>query len=100
MAVIIINLKQEMKYIFLLIPFLYSLNTYAQSRFISIDSTKIWINTIGLEDRKTGQPIVVFESGLGTPMDNWDKVLEGVAEKALKEMSSEPLIFYLVKRDL
>jgi len=76
-----------MKYILFLFGLLMSLNIYAQKRFITVDSTKIWINTLGIEDRKEGQPVVVFESGLGTPMGNWDKVLAGVAELA-------PLITY------
>ena len=54
----------------------------AQKRFINMDSTKIWVNTIGLEGRKAGQPVVVFVSGLGTPMGNWDRVLDGVAAMA------------------
>lgn len=53
-----------------------------QKRFISVDSTKIWINTIGTETRMEGQPIVIFESGHGTPMDNWDKVIHGTSELA------------------
>ncbi len=55
---------------------------FSQKRFITIDNSKIWINTIGIENRKEGQPVIVFESGLGTPMDNWDRVLEGVSELA------------------
>jgi hypothetical protein len=63
------------------------LTSFSQMRFITIDSTKIWINTIGLENRKEGQPVIVFESGMGTPMDNWGKVLNGVSNMA-------PLITY------
>jgi pimeloyl-ACP methyl ester carboxylesterase len=63
------------------------LTSYSQMRFITIDSTKIRINTIGLENRKEGQPVIVFESGMGTPMGNWDRVLKGVAELA-------PLVTY------
>lgn len=62
-------------------------NLYSQKRFITVDSAKIWVNTIGIENRKEGQPTIVFESGLGTPMDNWDKVLSGVSELA-------PLVTY------
>ena len=58
------------------------LSISAQERFVTLDSTKIWINTIGLEDRVAGEPVVVFESGLGTPMDNWDWILEDVAKIA------------------
>jgi len=69
------------------VTILISLNTFSQKRFITIDSTKIWINTIGIENRKEGQPVIVFESGLGTPMGHWDKILDGVSELA-------PLITY------
>jgi pimeloyl-ACP methyl ester carboxylesterase len=54
----------------------------SQKRFISIDGTKVWINTIGTEEREENQPVVVFESGHGTPMDNWDSILEGTAKLA------------------
>ena len=60
---------------------------FSQKRFITIDSTKIWISTIGLENRNEGQPVIVFESRAGTPVDNWDRVPEGVAKMA-------PLITY------
>jgi pimeloyl-ACP methyl ester carboxylesterase len=70
-----------------ILVFLVSLNAYSQKRFITIDSTKIWINTIGLENRKESQPVIVFESGAGTPMDNWDRVLDGVSKMA-------PLVTY------
>jgi pimeloyl-ACP methyl ester carboxylesterase len=62
-------------------------NIFAQKRYITVDNTKIWINTIGLENRREGQPVIVFESGAGTPMNNWDKVLDGISEMA-------PLITY------
>jgi pimeloyl-ACP methyl ester carboxylesterase len=68
--------------IILLIGLLCSFNLSSQKRYISIDSTKIRINTMGTENRKEGQPVVVFESGYGTPMGNWDRVLEGVAKMA------------------
>ena len=75
------------KFIVLAASILLSWDIIAQNRFITIDSTKIWINTLGIENRKENQPIIVFESGLGTPMDNWDRVLDGVAKLA-------PLVVY------
>ncbi len=71
-----------MKPILLLITALISTSLFGQKRFITVDHTRIWINTIGIENRKPGQPVVVFESGLGTPMDNWDRVLTDVSELA------------------
>lgn len=51
----------------------------SQKRLIEVDGIQINVNTIGLENRQPGQPVVVFESGLGTPMDNWDSVIEEVS---------------------
>ena len=53
-------------------------NSVAQKRFVELDSTQIWVHTIGLEDRRPGQPVLVFESGTGTPMGHWDKLLDEV----------------------
>jgi pimeloyl-ACP methyl ester carboxylesterase len=64
-----------------------SFSAFTQERFITIDSTKIWINTIGIENRIEDQPVIVFESGHGTPMGHWNRILNGVSELA-------PLITY------
>ncbi|CAA9265289.1 MAG: hypothetical protein AVDCRST_MAG56-2735 [uncultured Cytophagales bacterium] len=61
-----------------LFPFL----SNGQTRFITIDGTKIQIQTKGIESRKPGQPVVVFESGLGTPLGNWDTIFDEVARQA------------------
>jgi len=71
-----------MKYILILCIALITIPTHGQKRFIQIDGKKIWLNTIGLEGRIKGQPVLVFESGLGTPMDNWDRILPGAAKQA------------------
>ncbi len=76
-----------MRLALIVVTILISLNTFSQKRFITIDSTKIWINTIGIENRKEGQPVIVFESGHGTPMGHWDRILNGVSELA-------PLVTY------
>lgn len=66
----------------ILLTLLISTGLSGQKRFITIDGNKVRVNTIGTDNRKAGQPVVVFESGLGTPMDNWDRVLEGVSALA------------------
>ena len=76
-----------MRLVLFTVTILICLNIFSQKRFITIDSTKIWINTIGIENRKEGQPLIVFESGHGTPMGHWDRILDGVSELA-------PLITY------
>lgn len=54
-------------------------NCFSQKRFITVDNTKICVNTIGIENRQKSQPVVVFQSGMGTPMGNWDIILEPVS---------------------
>jgi len=76
-----------MKTILLTILILITFKSFAQNRFITVDNTKIWINTIRTENRKEGQPVIVFENGLGTPMGPWERVLTGVSELA-------PLVAY------
>jgi len=71
-----------MKCTLFLMSFLVGLSVVAQKQFITIDSCKLWINVIGIENRKVGQPVVIFENGHGTPMDNWDRIVENVAELA------------------
>jgi len=60
---------------------------FSQKRFITVDNIRICINTIGLEKRQKDQPVIVFQSGMGTPMGNWETILESVSELA-------PLITY------
>ncbi len=62
-------------------------NCFSQKRFITVDNIKICVNTIGLENRQKGQPVIVFQSGMGTPMGNWEPILESVSKSA-------PLITY------
>lgn len=69
----------------LLFAFLLGLTSFqsgGQSRFITIDGAKIQIQTKGIENRVPGQPVVVFESGLGTPLGNWDTIFDEVARQA------------------
>jgi pimeloyl-ACP methyl ester carboxylesterase len=69
----------------LLLAFLLGLTSFlssGQTQFIAIDGTKIQIQTKGVQSRKPGQPVVVFESGLGTPLGNWDTIFDEVAKQA------------------
>lgn len=53
-----------------------------QPKFVEVDGAKIWVNTLATDIRRPGQPLVVFESGHGTPMGNWDRVIDRVAQLA------------------
>lgn len=68
-----------MKYKLLLTSCCLCFSLFAQKQFITVDSIDIWVNVVGLDNRAEGEPVIVFESGHATPMDNWDKVLEGAS---------------------
>lgn len=70
------------KLILLLSTFLLCTTAFSQEQYIIVDNAKIRVNTIGIENRKTGEPVIVFESGYGTPMGHWGTVLKGVADLA------------------
>ncbi|MEM8523141.1 MAG: alpha/beta hydrolase [Bacteroidota bacterium] len=76
-----------MRNLLFLFLFLANINVFAQKQLINVNGLNINVNVIGLENREEGQPVVVFESGHGVPMDNWNRVLEGVAQLA-------PLVTY------
>jgi pimeloyl-ACP methyl ester carboxylesterase len=48
-------------------------------RTITLDEVAIRVVTAGVEARAPGVPLVVFESGGGTPLETWDGVLGSVA---------------------
>ncbi len=65
-----------MRLIFFIFPgYLCCLFSAAQPRFEIVEGVKIQVNVVGIEKRKTNEPVIVFESGSGTPMGNWDKVI-------------------------
>jgi len=70
-------MKSKMVLLLLLVS---TLPGISQAKFVEIAGFDIWVNAIGLNDRAPGQPLIVLESGLGTPMDHWDRVLEGLSE--------------------
>ena len=53
-------------------------NISAQIQKVNVDGTLIAVQTSGLESRKEGSPVIVFESGFGTPMEHWDTILKDV----------------------
>lgn len=71
-----------MRYFSLIFFLLSTIIAHSQQRYITVDSAEIWIETIGLDQRHEGQAVIIFESGHGTPMDNWDRVIEGVSDLA------------------
>jgi pimeloyl-ACP methyl ester carboxylesterase len=51
-------------------------------RTINLDGRAVRVQTAGLDQVGGGLPIVIFESGLGTPLETWDRVFTPVSEFA------------------
>ena len=51
----------------------------AGSRLINMDGHDLHVLYVGLENRKPGRPVIVFEAGLMHSMDTWAKILPQVA---------------------
>ncbi len=51
----------------------------AQTSTLEIDGTSYRYVAKGTADRKAGQPLIILENGLGTGLEHWDIVMEGLA---------------------
>jgi pimeloyl-ACP methyl ester carboxylesterase len=49
------------------------------TRLVDVDGIAIRVRTAGFDNRKPGQPAIVFESGASAPLETWDSVLPAVA---------------------
>src|SRR5688572_5934417 len=56
-------------------------------RMIDVDGRAVRIHAIGLQDRRPGAPVVVFEAGAGNSLEVWGDILAQVAPMA-------PLVAY------
>ena len=48
-------------------------------RTVDVDGVALHVLTGGLESRKPGQPVIVFESGASAPLETWDVLMPRVA---------------------
>ncbi|HYE27891.1 MAG TPA: alpha/beta fold hydrolase, partial [Allosphingosinicella sp.] len=51
-------------------------------RTVELDGRRVRIQALGLENRRPGQPVVVFEAGATSSLDAWRQVLPEVAAGA------------------
>ena len=49
---------------------------------VDVDGVSLLVKTAGLETRKPGEAVVVFENGAGMPVETWDPILPAVARLA------------------
>lgn len=52
-----------------------SVATYAQEKLVKANGIHFNVYTKGMESRVPGTPVIVFENGMGSRLDNWDKVI-------------------------
>ena len=52
------------------------------TRSVEVDGKKMVVYTKGIEKRKAGEPVVIFENGLGMTLNNWDIIFDEVAKHA------------------
>lgn len=57
----------------------FCLSAAGQEKLVDVTGAKYNVFTKGLESRKTGQPIVVFEGGMGSDLRTWNKVINEIA---------------------
>ena len=57
-------------------------DTSAKLRMVDVDGHAVRVQTMGLDRRRPGSPIVVFEAGAATTLDVWRSVLPNVASLA------------------
>jgi pimeloyl-ACP methyl ester carboxylesterase len=58
-----------------------------KEHLIEMDGNKNYVVSYCLEKRERGQPVIVFESGLGTDLGNWYKLVDQLSTLA-------PLVTY------
>jgi len=57
------------------------------TRFVDLDGHRVRIQALGLDTRRPGQPVVIFEAGASNALDVWSRVVPQVAALA-------PLVAY------
>jgi len=73
---------QKAIFLFFALLFISSGLTYSQkqSKTIQIEGKSQHYLTIGTEDRKLGQSLIIFESSLGTNLEAWQRVINELGE--------------------
>lgn len=58
---------------------LLSFKVFSQEKMVEVAGTRYNTFTRGFENRKPGEPAVIFESGMGVGLDNWEKVIQKIS---------------------
>lgn len=71
-----------MRVIFILLLVSFCLSSFAQEKLVTIDSIDYHVYLRGFENRAENLPAIIFESGLGSELGNWDKVIDQISSFA------------------
>lgn len=52
------------------------------TKVIDFNGKKVHILMMGMESRKPDQPVVILESGLGSPIESWNSIIKDIAQFA------------------
>lgn len=58
-----------------------SFRAYTQERLIQANGQKFNVLTKGLETRKAGTPVIIFENGMGMGLGTWNTVMDELAQE-------------------
>lgn len=70
-----------MRIVLLILFIALSFSAHTQERLIQANGQQFNVLTKGLETRKTGAPVIVFENGLGMGLGNWNTILDELAQE-------------------
>lgn len=65
---------------------------FGQKEFISVNGKKIEIFTAGLENNKKDKPVILFENGMASKLDNWKTVIDEVSKTSAVFSYNRPRI--------
>lgn len=71
-----------MKMAFILIGYLFSMMSYGQEQFVNVSGHNYHVLLKGFEHRASNVPVLIFESGMGVDLGNWDKIIDSIANFA------------------
>ncbi len=55
---------------------------FAQEKLVKVNGISYNVFAKGIENRKPGSPVMIFENGMGVGLDNWDTVIDKLSEIA------------------
>ncbi len=68
-----------MRTLFILFFLSLCLPSLAQEKLVSVNGTSYNVYVKGFENRKENTPAIIFESGMGSPLNNWDRIIDPVS---------------------